>query len=53
MRKGTHGPVDPATVAPAIGAAALLPLGPYLNDVYTIFGIFGLPPTLSAFWPDS
>ena len=28
-------------------------LGPYLNDVYTIFGGFGPPPPLSAFWPDS
>ena len=28
--------------------------GPYLNDVYTIFGILDpLPPPLSALWPDT
>ena len=26
--------------------------GPYLNDVYTIFGILDPLPPLSAFWPD-
>ena len=29
-----------------------LPWGPYLNDVYTIFGILDPLPPLSAFWPD-
>ena len=27
--------------------------GPYLNDVYTLFGIFDPLPPLSTFWQDS